>query len=40
MNNKEIQNVAIYCRVSTKEQTTENQKRILAKYGVKKPIDQ
>ena len=27
-----IKDVAIYCRVSTKEQTTENQKRILAEY--------
>ena len=33
MNNyDDIKNVAIYCRVSTKEQTTENQKRILAEF--------
>ncbi len=29
---KPINTVAIYCRVSTKEQTTENQKRVLAEY--------
>lgn len=29
----EIRNIVIYCRVSTKEQTTENQKRILAEYA-------
>ena len=32
MNIEDIKTVAIYCRVSTKEQTTENQKRILAKF--------
>lgn len=33
MEDKNIKDVVIYCRVSTKEQTTENQKRILAEYA-------